>query len=235
MKEFDLEELSGFNGEDGIPIYVAVQGKVIDVSDSKLWKNGLHMKRHHSGEDLTTDIKAAPHDLDRLDRFPQVGILKKDLTEREIPKILASLIHKFPLLRRHPHPMTVHFPIVFMFSTTLFNILFLVTGIKAFETTALHCLGAGILFTPVAISTGLYTWWLNYMGKPTRATIIKKRLSFMMFIIQLILFGWRLSVPDILDSFGAGSAFYFLLILSLSVQVTVIGWFGAHLTFPIEE
>lgn len=235
MKEFDLEELSQFNGDNGKPIYIAAQGKVIDVSDSKLWKTGLHMKRHRAGKDLTTDLKAAPHDLDRLDRFSQVGVLKKDASEREIPQFLASLIRKYPLLRRHPHPMTVHFPIVFMFSTTLFNILYLVTGIKAFETTALHCLGAGILFTPVSTLTGWYTWWLNYMAKPTRATTIKKRASLILFSVELIVFGWRLSVPDILDSFGLASTVYFLLILSLSVQVTIIGWFGAHLTFPVEE
>jgi len=52
--------------------------------------------------------------------------------------------------------MTVHFPIVFMFSTTIFNLLFVLTGIEAFETTAIDCLGAGILFTPIAILTGLY-------------------------------------------------------------------------------
>ena len=61
MKEFNLEELSEFNGENGKPVYIAHQDKVIDVSDSKLWKAGVHMKRHHGGSDLTTDIQGAPH------------------------------------------------------------------------------------------------------------------------------------------------------------------------------
>lgn len=235
MEKFDLEELSKFDGKNGKPAYIALYGRVIDVSESKLWKGGLHMKRHYAGKDLTTDIKAAPHTPEILARFPQVGILKKEVPEREIPGIITSLIRRFPLLRRHPHPMTVHFPIVFMFSTTIFNLLYLITGIKAFEITALHCLGAGILFTPVAIVTGLYTWWLNYMAKPVRAAIIKRYVSLIMFTVELVIFVWRILVPDILNSFGIDSAVYLLLVFSLLPLVTVIGWFGAQLTFPIEE
>jgi len=235
MKEFDLEELSKFDGKDGKPTYVALYGRVIDVSNSKLWKDGHHMKRHHAGKDLTTDIKAAPHTPEILARFPQVGILKKDAGEREIPWFITSLISRFPMLRRHPHPMTVHFPIAFMISAPVFNILYLITGVKAFELTGLHCLGAGILFTIVAITTGLYTWWLNYLAKPVRAVIIKRRISLVMFAVEIIIFVWRMMVPDILDSFRIASIIYFLLILSLLPMIITIGWFGAKLTFPIEE
>jgi predicted heme/steroid binding protein len=53
MQEFDIAELEKFDGNNGRPVYVAHKGKVYDVSNSKLWKNGLHMKRHHAGNDLT--------------------------------------------------------------------------------------------------------------------------------------------------------------------------------------
>ena len=36
MREFDVEALSEFNGKDGKPTYVAHEGKVYDVSASKL-------------------------------------------------------------------------------------------------------------------------------------------------------------------------------------------------------
>ena len=235
MKEFELEELEQFNGENGQPIYVAHQGKVFDVSNSKMWKGGLHMKRHHAGNNLTTDIKGAPHGPEVLEKYPQVGVLKEEAPEREIPGALSWLLARVPLLRRHPHPMTVHFPIVFMFSATIFNILYLITRVKAFELTALHCLGAGIPFTAVAIITGFYTWWLNYMAKPTRAVSIKRRLSIFMFILAIVAFIWRLMVPDILDTFRLASVIYLVLVLSFLPLVTVIGWFGAQLTFPIEK
>jgi predicted heme/steroid binding protein/uncharacterized membrane protein len=235
MQEFDIAELEKFDGNNGRPVFVAHKGKVYDVSNSKLWKNGLHMKRHHAGQDLTADIQGAPHEPDVLDRYPQVGTLKKEVVELEIPRPLAWLLGKAPMLRRHPHPMTVHFPIVFAFSTTVFNILYLITGIKSLEITALHCLGAGILFTAVAIATGLYTWWINYMSKPLKAVKVKMPLSLILLVTQIIAFVWRLNVPDVMDSIRGVNIIYILLVLSLFPIVVVIGWFGAFLTFPVAK
>jgi predicted heme/steroid binding protein/uncharacterized membrane protein len=237
MKEFTAEELAQFNGENGKPVYVAHAGKVYDVSASKMWKTGTHMKRHRSGQDLTTDIQGAPHPPDMLDRFPRVGTLKKadESADERVPAALAALIRTFPFLRRHPHPMTVHFPIVFMFSTTVFSLLYLVTDEKSFDTTAFHCLGAGVIFNIVGIVTGFYTWWLNYMAKPLPAVKIKIPLTIAMLITSIVLFFWRLSVPDILDSLSSAGLLYILLVLSLAAMVTVIGWNGASMTFPVEK
>jgi uncharacterized membrane protein len=122
-----------------------------------------------------------------------------------------------------------------MIATAGFTVLYLLTGYKGFDTTAFHCLGGGILFTPVAIITGFYTWWLNYMAKPNRPVNIKKRLSFLLFAVQITAFAWRIIVPDILTCFGYVTVVYVFLILSLAGIVTVIGWFGAMLTFPLER
>jgi len=238
MQEFDSAELEKYDGKDGRPIYIAYKGKVYDVSNSKLWKNGLHMKRHHAGGDLTTDIQGAPHAPDVLERYPQIGILKEeaaDVAELKVPQALAWLLDKFPFLRRHPHPMTVHFPIVFTLSTSVFNILYLITGIKSLETTALHCLAAGILFTAVGIATGIYTWWLNYMAQPMRPVKIKIPLTLTLLVTQIILFIWRISDPTVLDSIQGVSILYLLLVLALIPMIMVIGWFGASMTFPIEH
>jgi predicted heme/steroid binding protein/uncharacterized membrane protein len=238
MQEFDIAELEKYDGNDGRPVYVAYKGKVYDISDSKLWRNGLHMKRHHAGQDLTTDIQGAPHEPDVLERFPQVGTLKKEtaeVAELEIPRALAWLLEKYPFLRRHPHPMTVHFPIVFTFSASIFNILYLITGIKSLEITALHSLAAGILFTAVAIATGLYTWWLNYMAKPLRAVKIKIPLTLTLLVTLVIIFIWRISDPNVLDSIRGVNILYLLLVLALIPMITVIGWFGASMTFPVEK
>ena len=236
MKEIDSREMSAHNGQDGKPVYIAHQGKVFDVSESKLWKGGLHMKRHHAGKDLTTDIQGAPHGTEVLERYPQVAVLKKgEGAERELPESLSRLLSRFPLLRRHPHPMTIHFPIVFMFSTTLFNLLYLLTGVRSFELTALNCLGAGILFTPLAMATGYYTWWLNYLAKPVRPVAIKKKVSVILLCTEIAAFLWRITSPDILKAFSLAGLIYSLLILSLFPLAAVIGWFGAQLTFPLER
>lgn len=236
MKEFTLKMLAENNGENGKPIYIAHKGKVYDVSASRLWRNGTHMKRHKAGNDLTTDIQAAPHETDVLERYPQIGVLKIEKeTQMPMPEFLSRLLKQFPMLRRHPHPMTVHFPIVFMFSATGFTILFLMTGIKSFETTAFHCLFSGVLFSVVAIATGWYTWWLNYQATPLKAVTIKKKASMIMLATATIALIMRAAVPDILYPFRGISLIYLIPVLSLFPFVTVIGWFGASLTFPIEK
>ena len=236
MKEFSLKELAEYTGKDGKPVYIAHEGNVYDVSNSKLWKTGLHMKRHPAGKDLTTDIQAAPHSTAVLARYPQVGVLgKAHGGEPKMPGPLSRLITRYPMLRRHPHPMTVHFPIVFIISTTVFNILYLLTGIKSFETTAFHCVGAGALFAAVAMLTGLYTWWMNYLSQPMRAVTVKRRVGPILLITAIIVFVWRLTVPDILERLTVGGVVYFLLVISLFPLVTTMGWFGASLTFPTEK
>lgn len=236
MKEFDAADLATYDGKDGKPAYVVYQGEVFDVSESKLWKGGIHMNRHHAGKDLTMNIQAAPHTPEVLERLPRVGTVKArpDL-ERKLPEVLSVILNQFPLLRRHPHPMVVHFPIVFMFSTTVFILLCLITGIKSFESTALHCLAGGILFTPIAMITGWFTWWLNYLAKPMRAVTIKTYCSLILMALQVIALCWRILVPDILSSLGIGSIMYLLIIVSFIPLVSVTGWFGATLTFPVEH
>ena len=239
LKIFDPEEISQFDGKEGKPVYIVHKGRVFDVSESKLWKGGLHMRRHNAGTDLTVDIGGAPHQEDVLTRYPQIGIVKSAVEaseeKEENPGFLDTLLERFPMLRRHPHPMTVHFPIALMLITPFFFIIYLLTGNSAFETTALHCLSVGTAFTPVVICTGLLTWKLNYMGKPMRAVTIKLTLSILLFIVAVIALALRWSFPEIIGDPKIKDGLYLCIVLALAPIVAVIGWFGAHLTFPIEK
>ncbi len=78
MRTFTKKELAEFNGKDGKPTYVALNGKVYDVSKSEQWEDGEHQFLHNSGEDLTDEIGGAPHEEDVLEKFPVVGTLLKD-------------------------------------------------------------------------------------------------------------------------------------------------------------
>jgi len=56
-----------------------------------------------------------------------------------------------------------------------------------------------------------------------------------MLATAVIIFLWRIAVPDVLETFSGLNIIYLLLVLSLSVQVTIIGWNGASMTFPVEK
>jgi predicted heme/steroid binding protein/uncharacterized membrane protein len=236
MQEFDLERLGEFDGKDGKPAYIVHGGRVFDVSGSKLWHGGLHMRRHHAGRDLTTDFQAAPHGLEVFDRYPQVGIVRApQIDERPMPEALARLLARFPMLKRHPHPMTVHFPIAFAFAASGFNILYLLSGVKSLETTAVHCLAAAVLFLPLVMLTGLFTWWFNYLARPVRSVTIKIWCSLALWLLAMVALVWRVADPAVLDSLKGAGGTYLAVILSFVPLVSVIGWFGASLTFPIER
>ncbi|MDW7774452.1 MAG: DUF2231 domain-containing protein [Desulfobulbaceae bacterium] len=239
QKEFNRESLAEFNGRDGKPSYIARDGSVYDVSDSKLWQNGEHMKRHHAGEDLSADLSAAPHGPEVFERYPRIGSLKEESSaetaDQRIPAWLNGLLERYPMMARHPHPMLVHFPIAFMIAVPLFSLLAFLTGRPSFETTAFHCLGAGLLFTPLTIGTGIFTWWLNYHAGFSRPITIKMIGSALLMALIIILFVWRYGAPDIFFAGGGAGIVYVLLLFSLIPVVSVVGWYGARLTFPTEK
>jgi predicted heme/steroid binding protein len=76
MRSFTLEELSQYNGKDGQPAYVAVDGVVYDVTDVEAWKDGEHKLGLTAGNELTEEItNQSPHGLKVLEGLPIVGEL----------------------------------------------------------------------------------------------------------------------------------------------------------------
>ena len=71
-----LEELAQYNGKDGNPAYIAVDGVIYDVSDVSQWKDGEH-NGFSAGQDLTDEIKnISPHGVSKLTGLPVVGRLE---------------------------------------------------------------------------------------------------------------------------------------------------------------
>jgi predicted heme/steroid binding protein/uncharacterized membrane protein len=232
--KISLEDLQDCDGSAGKPTYLVYQGKVFDVSGSKLWPGGHHMNTHLAGRDLTDEINAAPHGPEVLERYPQVGVLDSPATGRAgVPAFLARLLRRYPLLKRHPHPMIVHFPIAFMIAAPAFTLLYLLTQRQSFEPTAFYCLVGGVLFTPLAMLTGLFTWWLNYLAEPVHPVIMKLILSPILLALGSAACLWRWLEPDILTAgWWWGKVAYLILVLALAPVVAAIGAYGGSLTFP---
>lgn len=72
IKTFTLAELAKYNGQNGMPAYVAVSGKVYDLSS--VFRNGYH-QGHYAGADLTEAFNGQ-HYAGILDKYVIVGVLK---------------------------------------------------------------------------------------------------------------------------------------------------------------
>jgi predicted heme/steroid binding protein/uncharacterized membrane protein len=238
MKIFDPGQLTHANGDNGAPVFVAVDGKVYDVSSSKRWPKGRHMNRHRAGEDLSTDIRSAPHGLEVLERFQQVGTLQAAPAVRYsgIRGRIETWLERIPFLRRHPHPAVVHFPLALPIAAVLFEVLALVTGSTATEWAAYCCLLLGVLVVPAAVATGYFTWWINYERSSSPTIVKKRRLAWVALFLGLLAVTVRTFM--VTDPLRVGDLDMILYLADLGLLAAVVSWvgfLGGTLTFPYER
>ena len=74
QKQFTLEELSKYDGSNGKPAYVAVEGIVYDLSKVAAWSGGTHFDLK-AGKDLTNEFNSHHGVIKKLSSIPKVGIL----------------------------------------------------------------------------------------------------------------------------------------------------------------
>ncbi|HMK36545.1 MAG TPA: cytochrome b5 domain-containing protein [Desulfomonilaceae bacterium] len=238
MKSISREELGQENGAKGRSAWIAVDAHVYDVSVSKRWPGGTHMKRHQAGSDLTLDIQAAPHGREVLERFAVVGLLE------EAPRELAggvrdrvdTVLEAHPFFRRHPHPAVVHVPVGMFTVVPIFQLLALALNSSATEWTAFCMVLAGTLSMPAAIATGYFTWWINYALSDTVIIARKRRLAWTSLVLAVgaCMFRWY-AVTDPVSLGSLSAIVYSVVILLLSGMVGYIGFLGGKLTFPYES
>ena len=74
LPEYSKSYLALRNRRDKPEIWVAFEGLIYDVTESRLWKNGKHYE-HWAGQDLTDELKDAPHSKQVFEKFEVVGLL----------------------------------------------------------------------------------------------------------------------------------------------------------------
>ena len=74
LQTFTLEELSAYDGKDGNPAYVAVNGAVYDVTNNAAWAAATHFGLG-AGNDLTGAFFSCHASADILSKLPWVGNL----------------------------------------------------------------------------------------------------------------------------------------------------------------
>ncbi|RZS95747.1 cytochrome b5 domain-containing protein [Cecembia calidifontis] len=78
MKTYTKQQLALRNGQDRPEIWVAYQGIIYDVTQSRLWKNGKHYE-HWAGQDLSEELQDAPHTAHVFLKFEPVGKLEEKI------------------------------------------------------------------------------------------------------------------------------------------------------------
>ena len=73
---FTKRQLSTRNGADREEMWIAYKGIIYDVAFSRHWRNGLHYA-HWAGQDLTEELKDAPHAEEVFKRCKVVGRLEE--------------------------------------------------------------------------------------------------------------------------------------------------------------
>lgn len=74
LPAYTRAQLALRNGHDQDEIWVAYNGYIYDMTNSRLWRNGRHYE-HWAGQDLTDELTNAPHTERVFDRFVPIGIL----------------------------------------------------------------------------------------------------------------------------------------------------------------
>jgi uncharacterized membrane protein len=133
------------------------------------------------------------------------------------------------MARRHPHPMVVHFPIALFMAASLFILLALLFQRGSFEIASFYLLLLGAISSPFAMATGLLTWWINYRFKLNYFVKRKIQLSILLLIFEAILVVWRISQVKI------SHPFYVIMMVLLTPIVSLLGYYGGQLTFPVEK
>ena len=82
---YSKSQLALRNGHDKPEIWVAFRGWIYDVCESRLWKNGKHYE-HWAGQDLTHELKDAPHAEWVFKKFKIIGRLQHMETNNWIEK-----------------------------------------------------------------------------------------------------------------------------------------------------
>lgn len=75
MKIYTRQQLALRNGQDKPEIWIAYQGVIYDVTNSKMWRNGKHYE-HWAGQDLTEELVDAPHNNKVFEKFMAIGHLE---------------------------------------------------------------------------------------------------------------------------------------------------------------
>jgi predicted heme/steroid binding protein/uncharacterized membrane protein len=224
QRRFTISELKEFDGKEGRPAYVALKGKVYDVSDSHLWEAGSHLGAHAAGLDLTMSIANAPHSEEVLTKFKVVGELIQEGYSRQ------KLVRR--LQKMHLHPMLVHFPMAYSLVVPLLSLLAIWLRDSSFDAASYYMVLLGFLAAPAGGISGIFSWRVTYEGRMTQVFSRKILLTTLLTVVITVSFVWRIFNPNILVENSSSSYVYLALTASFVPITLLLGHYGGKVVYP---
>lgn len=229
-----LEELKLYNGKDGNKAYIAYKGKVYDVTESSMWKDGEHEGLHYAGTDLTSAMKAAPHGAGVFKKFSVVGELEKEeSSSTEAISTSNDSLERFKTWYQSnkPHPATVHFPIALHFFAAFWDILFLLNHSKTYEAITYYSFLIATVMGALAMVTGIISWWLNYNFSHAKAFLIKLYLAITTLVLGIIGVAIHAINPNVAYELSFEGILYHFTILITVPTVIIMAYYGGKIAW----
>ncbi|MBE0568313.1 MAG: hypothetical protein IH577_01370 [Deltaproteobacteria bacterium] len=132
----------------------------------------------------------------------------------------------------HLHPIFVHFPQA-LFPVAFASLcLYLLAGIREFETGAFVAALFGALAAPLTTLTGFFDWWNRYQAYMTSVFKIKITGSFVLMALAASAVLLRVLRPEVADlPLGGLGWVYFGLLAACTATCVVLGHYGGKLVF----
>ena len=132
----------------------------------------------------------------------------------------------------HLHPLFTHFPQALFPVTFAALCIYLLTGIREFETGAFVAALFGALAAPVTTATGFFDWWNRYQAYMTSVFRIKITGAFVLMALGGPAVLLRTFHPDLAALPLGGLGWTYLgLLAACTATCVVLGHFGAKLVF----
>jgi uncharacterized membrane protein len=156
-------------------------------------------------------------------------IAAADARYAHLPMGLRSALEKYPFLVRSQHPVLVHFPMATAVLSPFFNLAYLLTGRRSLEETAFHLNIIGLASIPSAVSSGAFSWWVNYRAHWFSNIKVKVALTPLMLTGFAYLVITRARRPAIMDEPGGKRGTYLAVSFAMPAAAGIMGYFGGKI------